>query len=54
MRIYLTCPRRKGNPKVAIEVCRACRRNKSCRQYYTYRNPPLFPELGKPQGNAIP
>jgi hypothetical protein len=54
MRIYLLCPRRRGNPKVAIEVCRACRYNRSCRRFYAYRNPSLFPDIEKPQGNAIP
>jgi hypothetical protein len=32
----------------------ACRYNRTCRQYYAYRNPPLFPEFVKPSGNAIP
>jgi uncharacterized protein YciW len=53
MRVYLICTRRRGRPKVALEVCKACGHNRACRQYLTYRNPPLFPDGGKPQGNAI-
>jgi uncharacterized protein YciW len=53
MRVYLICTKRKSRPKVALEVCKACRYNRSCRQYVNYRNPLLFPELEKPQGNAI-
>jgi len=53
MRVYLICPKRKGRPKVALEVCKACRNNKTCREYIIYRNPPLFAEMVKSQGNAI-
>jgi len=53
MRVYLICLKRKSRPKVALEVCKACRHNNTCMPYLTYRNPPLFPEERKPQGNAI-
>jgi len=51
--VYLICTRRKNRPRIALDVCKACKRNGTCRQFERYRNPPLFPELGKPQGNAI-
>lgn len=53
MRVYLICLKRKSRPNVALEVCKACRHNSACRQYLSYRNPPLFPDGRKPQGNAI-
>lgn len=53
MRVYLVCPKRKGRPKVALEVCKACRHSKACPEYFIYRNPPLFADMEKPQGNAI-
>ena len=53
MSVYLICLKRKSRPKVALEVCIACRHNSACRQYITYKNPPLFPDAGKPQRNAI-
>jgi hypothetical protein len=53
MRIYITCSRRKGCPKIAVEVCRhTCRRRKKCRTLYQYRNPPLFPELYQEAGHS--
>lgn len=43
MRVYLPCPKRKGTPKVALDVCKVCRFNAKCMQFQIYRNPPLFP-----------
>ncbi|HOJ14623.1 MAG TPA: hypothetical protein PLS81_01125 [Deltaproteobacteria bacterium] len=52
MRAYIVCPHRKSNPKVAVEVCRACRRRKTCRRYHAYLNPPLFSEHHPPVGST--
>jgi hypothetical protein len=46
---YLTCPQRPGNPRVAQEVCRQCRRSGRCQAWRDYRCPSLFPGL-----NAAP
>ncbi|MFW6080902.1 MAG: hypothetical protein ACOC7W_03235 [Desulfosalsimonas sp.] len=40
---YLTCPARKGRPRKHVDVCRKCRRNRSCRTYQDYIQPGLFP-----------
>lgn len=46
MRTYIHCPKRKGQPKIAIDVClRACKYNKKCKAFLAFRNPPLFPEI---------
>lgn len=42
MRTYLSCPRRKCNPKVALDVCKVCRHNAKCPKYLEYRRPRLF------------
>jgi hypothetical protein len=54
MNVYLICSRRKNKPKISVEVCRSCKRRKTCREFSQYRNPPLFEGYGKHQGNAIP
>ena len=46
MRTYITCAKRKGNPKVSVEICRyTCKRRKKCLVYHRLQNPSLFPEL---------
>ncbi len=52
MRAYIQCPRRKNKPKVAVEVCRKCRHNKTCTTFQEYQNPPLFSDIkhGYPRG----
>jgi hypothetical protein len=46
MKNYITCPKRKGSPKISVEVCASsCRKRKTCREFYMFRNPPLIPEL---------
>ncbi|HON37915.1 MAG: hypothetical protein ACOX3E_03580 [Desulfomonilia bacterium] len=52
MSIYLICLRRKGEPKVALDVCMACKHRMKCRTFQQYRNPRLFPESGKPARNS--
>ncbi len=54
MRTYIECCRRKGKPKIAIEVCRTCRYNQKCSAYLSYRNPELFDNMGKPLRNSAP
>ncbi|HNY64156.1 MAG TPA: hypothetical protein PKM41_01880 [Deltaproteobacteria bacterium] len=44
MRTYITCSRRKGTPKVALDVCRACRYRLKCITFRKYANPQLFPD----------
>lgn len=44
MRTYLPCPKRKGMPKIALDVCRVCRFNAKCTKFQRYRNPRLFPD----------
>jgi hypothetical protein len=51
MRTYLICPKRKGEPKVALDVCMTCRHKTTCRSFQTYRNPQLFSNPGKPARN---
>jgi len=46
MKDYITCPKRKGSPKISVEVCASsCKRKKTCKVYYMFRNPALLPEL---------
>ncbi|MCF8026373.1 MAG: hypothetical protein K9K82_12910 [Desulfobacteraceae bacterium] len=40
---YLTCPWKKGRPRKHVDVCRKCRRSRSCRTYQNYVQPSLFP-----------
>jgi hypothetical protein len=48
MKNYLACPKRKGKPKISVEVCTvSCRKKKKCREFYIFRNPPLIPELAE-------
>jgi hypothetical protein len=52
MRTYITCAKRKGNPKVSVEVCRhTCKRRKKCIVFHRLQNPTLFPEL---EEQAVP
>jgi hypothetical protein len=44
MRTYITCTKRKGTPKVAVDVCRACRHRIKCSAFLNYRSPQLFPD----------
>jgi len=44
MRTYITCPKRKGAPKVAVDVCRSCRRKAKCSPFIKYTKPQLFPD----------
>jgi hypothetical protein len=44
MRNYITCTRRKGAPRVAVDVCRACRYRIKCVRFIKYRSPQLFPD----------
>jgi hypothetical protein len=44
MRTYITCTRRKGKPRVAIDVCRACRHRLKCIPFNRYRRPQMFPD----------
>ncbi len=39
--VYLTCTRRKGQPKKHISVCLRCRWNKSCVVFMRYIQPEL-------------
>lgn len=51
MRTYITCIKRKGNPKIPVEVCRhTCKHRRKCEILNSYQNPPLFPELESPPG----
>ncbi|MEN6473124.1 MAG: hypothetical protein ABFD81_03850 [Syntrophaceae bacterium] len=46
MRTYITCAKRKGHPKVPLEVClHTCKRRKKCVVFYKIQNPALFPEF---------
>ena len=46
MRTYITCVKRKSNPKVPIEVCLyTCKHRKKCALFYKIQNPALFPEI---------
>ena len=46
MRTYITCVKRKGNPKVPIEVClHTCKHRKKCAVFCKIQNPALFPEF---------
>ncbi len=45
MRDYLECPRRKGRPKIAIDVCRQCKHKAGCKTFEHFQNPPLFSEI---------
>ncbi|HQP30556.1 MAG TPA: hypothetical protein PLB81_04455 [Deltaproteobacteria bacterium] len=46
MRTYITCVKRKANPKVPIEVClHRCRHRKKCAVFNRVQNPSLFPEF---------
>lgn len=47
---YLTCPQRPGNPRVAQEVCRQCRRAARCQAWRDYRCPSLFAGLALAAG----
>lgn len=49
MRTYITCAKRKGSPKVPVEVClNTCKRRKKCVVFYRIQNPALFPEFEQP------
>ncbi|MFY9399670.1 MAG: hypothetical protein WAR22_15035 [Desulfomonilia bacterium] len=52
MRTYLVCPKRKGEPKVALDVCMGCRHRMKCDSFQKYRCPQLFPDTGKPARNS--
>ena len=39
---YISCHHKKSRPKVGIEVCRKCRRMKTCSDYADYVQPSLF------------
>jgi hypothetical protein len=39
--VYLTCDRRKGQPKKHIDVCRRCRWQKGCKIFQRYSQPEL-------------
>jgi uncharacterized protein YciW len=45
---YIVCRRRRGRPRIAVEVCRACRRSRRCAPYQAYLNPSLFPVNTRP------
>jgi len=46
MRTYITCAKRKGHPKVSVEVClHTCKRRKKCDVFYKIQNPALFSEV---------
>ncbi len=47
MSAYIPCPRRKGSPRIALDVCLSCRYNQQCTAFQSYRNPPLFPAKTK-------
>lgn len=45
MRTYITCAKRKGRPKVSLEVClHTCKHRKKCVMLYKIQNPALFSE----------
>lgn len=45
MRTYITCAKRKGNPKVPVEVClHTCKHRHKCKPIYDLQNPSLFPQ----------
>ena len=45
-RHFLICPRKKGNPKMHIDVCGKCRWNLKCPAYREYIEPCLpFKEM---------
>jgi len=52
MRAYLICSRRKGEPKVAVDVCMICRYRGKCRPFRDYRCPRLFSDPVKPIRNS--
>lgn len=41
-RPYITCKKRKGNPRIPLEVCMVCPYHKKCAVYFEERNPSLF------------
>ena len=40
---YITCPQTKSQYKVNVAVCQHCKHLKTCADYRTYIQPPLFP-----------
>jgi len=45
VRTYITCAKRKGNPRGPVEVClHTCKHRKKCVVFYKIQNPALFPE----------
>lgn len=45
---YLVCSQRPGSPRVALEVCRICRKAKRCQAWRDYNYPGFFPGLAAP------
>ena len=42
MSTYLSCPHKKNQPRIAVEVCQICRRKRNCKAFSDYQNPKLF------------
>lgn len=51
---YLACPHKKSRPRMAVEVCKTCRRRHTCKAYSNYQNPKLFEPAkpGRPAGTS--
>jgi hypothetical protein len=53
MRTYITCAKRKGRPKVSVEVClHTCKHRKKCVVFYKIQNPGLFPDTDEQRVTA--
>lgn len=39
---FLICPRKKGNPRMHVDLCSVCRWNLKCPAYGEYRQPLLL------------
>ncbi len=44
---YIVCNQKKSRPKVGVDVCKKCRRRRTCADYADYLQPSLFPNLEK-------
>ena len=44
---YIVCNQKKSRPKVGVDVCRKCRRRRTCADYADYLQPSLFHDLKK-------
>jgi hypothetical protein len=51
---YIVCRRKKSRPKTSVSVCERCSHNRSCSDYRSYVQPPLFPGLTRKDAEKRP